>query len=523
MTTFQDPTPQSRRSARQSERTEHDAAAQSQAQTGAYYPAQPTPPGAPPASSHAPASHTAPPHTAAPHAATQPAGRRASRAAAQGLYEVQPEPLGYMTQGQPTGDYSAAAQTHAPTADGAGYRIRDFSPESQSGRRAAPPLVEPQQPYDQQSAQAPSDLDYRTQQVQPGAQPTGGYAAGPASGPAPGGGARSRREMRESAQQQTYEVFATGQQPSFPHSVPLNPVLQNPTQQPYAGQQHPTQQPYPTHQPQQHSTQQSYPYPQHFTGQQPGPAPSQYPTGAQPTPPATQASSGRRAAPTPPPPPTNLTTAMAEFEALARANATPPQPGARAATAPAPVVTPAPAPGLVGAPHGARPATQTGGWSAPAGHWSRQADLDDETQPWESTITREVGGGHASTTTSTLILPDIPRPNNFPTALNSTGEVLLTGSIDLPRSLSAMGADSRSYDNADVDNMFDSNDREYSATDSSPVRAARAVSTHTSSRGVIHATAPHGNRMLTVLFVTALVLAVAVTGFVIYAITNNVF
>jgi hypothetical protein len=517
MTTFQDPAPQSRRSARQSERTEQDAAAQSQAQTGAYYPAQPTPPGAPPASSHAPASHTAPPHTAAPHTATQPAGRRASRTAAQGLYDVQPEPLGYMTQGQPTGDYSAAAQTHAPPADGAGYRVRDFSPESQSGRRAAPPLVEPQHPYGQQSAQAPSDLDYRTQQVQPGAQPTGEYAAGPASTPAAGVGARSRREMRESTQQQTHDVFATGQQPSFPPSGPISPVQQrpvpqNPTQQPYV-QQHPTQQPYV----QQHPTQQ--PYVQQHPTQQPGSPPTQHPTGVQPTAPAPQASSGRRAAPTPPPPPTNLTTAMAEFEALARANAAPPQPGARAATP----GMPAPAPGFVGAPQGATATTQTGGWVAPAGHWSRQADLDDETQPWESTITREVGGGHASTTTSTLILPDIPRPNNFPTALNSTGEVLLTGSIDLPRSLSAMGADARSYDNSDVDSMFDSQDREYSATDSSPVRAARAVSTHTSSRGVIHATAPHGNRMLTVLFVTALVLAVAVTGFVVYAITNNVF
>jgi hypothetical protein len=213
---------------------------------------------------------------------------------------------------------------------------------------------------------------------------------------------------------------------------------------------------------------------------------------------------------------------MAEFEALARANAAPPHPGARAAAPPsAPVSAPVPVPSPARAE--APAATPAAGYVAPAGHWSRQADLDDETQPWASTITREVGVGHASTTTSTLILPDIPRPSNFSTALNSTGEVLLTGSIDLPRSLSSMGADSRQYDNSDVDQMFDHNDREYSGTDSSPVRAARAVSTHTSSRGVIHTTAPHGNRMLTVLFVTALGLAVAVSGFFIYAISNNIF
>jgi hypothetical protein len=482
MTTFQDPPPQSRRSARQNERSEHDQSAQQTGQTGTFYPAQPVAPGAPPApSSHATAGHTA-----------QPGGRRASRAAQQGLYEVQPEPLAYMTQGQPTGDYSTgSAPTAAPNA--AGYQVRDFSPEHQTGRRAATPLVEPPQATPQQ-ATPPSDLEYRTQQVPPGA----GYTTQPTSAP---GGTRSRREMRESAQQPSvppfgHAEFATGVQQPFTAGQPLNP-----TQQPYATQQHSA------------------------------PAQSQSPPPAVPAPAAPPAGAGRRAAPTPPPPPTNLTTAMAEFEALARANAAPPHPGARAATPPSaptavqapPVPVPVTGAPVAGAPAAPTPATPAAGYVAPAGHWSRQADLDDETQPWGSTITREVGVGHASTTTSTLILPDIPRPSNFSTALNSTGEVLLTGSIDLPRSLSSMGADSRQYDNADVDHMFDQHEREYSGTDSSPVRAARAVSTHTSSRGVIHTTAPHGNRMLTVLFVTALGLAVAVSGFFIYAISNNIF
>ena len=165
----------------------------------------------------------------------------------------------------------------------------------------------------------------------------------------------------------------------------------------------------------------------------------------------------------------------------------------------------------------------TGGWVAPVGHWSRQADLDDETQPWENTITREVGGGNVATTTSALVLPEIPRPTTFSTALDSTGEVLLTGSIDLPPSLSTGGGDARRYDDPNVDLMFDTQDAEFTGTDSSPVRAIRAVSTHTSSRGVIHANKPHGNRMIVVVFVATAVLAVGVVGMLVASLFMNLF
>ena len=200
---------------------------------------------------------------------------------------------------------------------------------------------------------------------------------------------------------------------------------------------------------------------------------------------------------------------MAEFEALTR-NGQPPAPNAAQRIADAPVFI---EPEI----------EQTGGWVAPVGHWSRQADLDDETQPWENTITREVGGGNVATTTSALVLPEIPRPTAFPSALDSTGEVLLTGSIDLPPSLSTGGGDPRRYDDPNVDLMFDTQDAEFTGTDSSPVRAIRAVSTHTSSRGVIHANKPHGNRMIVVVFVATAVLAVGVVGMLVASLFLNLF
>jgi len=115
-----------------------------------------------------------------------------------------------------------------------------------------------------------------------------------------------------------------------------------------------------------------------------------------------------------------------------------------------------------------------------------------------------------STTTSALILPNIPQ--DFSSLINGTGEILVTGTIDLPQSLGTMGGDSRRYDDPQVDHMFDAFDSEVVSNDSAPVRAIRAVSTHTSSRGVIAQSKPRGNRMLTVGIITAAVLAVGVIG-----------
>jgi hypothetical protein len=118
----------------------------------------------------------------------------------------------------------------------------------------------------------------------------------------------------------------------------------------------------------------------------------------------------------------------------------------------------------------------------------------------------------------------MPRANPFPSALNATGEILLTGSIDLPRSLSSVGGDSRHFDDSDVDLMYDDKERELSLTDSSPVSAIRAVSTHTSARGVISsANKPRGNRLLTVLLVTAAVMAVGVVGLLIAGLAGRIF
>lgn len=466
MTTFQDPPPQSRRSARQNERGDQQDPTQFSQFTGEQPFAQQAPAPAPVSES---VGETTPPST----------GRRARPVSAEQA-EPAPEPLNYTTQGRQPDNYEAqlpAAGYAAAPQEPAAFRVRDFSPEG--GRRAAapPPLIEPQQ---QAYAAGASDLDYRTQ-------------AGPAAPePQP---ILSRRELR---QRQAEEEAAAGlaQQTPAPTSFEAsNPALL--TQPPVAAPN-----PALMTQPPQLRT---APPPTMPPAAAPQAAPPQY--AAAPPPmgsPSTMTSPPeQRAAP-----PTTLSNAMAEFESLTR-TVQPPAPNANQRVADPTFIEPE--------------LEHTGGWVAPVGHWSRQADLDDETQPWENTITREVGGGNVATTTSALVLPEIPRPTNFSTALDSTGEVLLTGSIDLPPSLSTGGGDARRYDDPNVDLMFDTQDAEFTGTDSSPVRAIRAVSTHTSSRGVIHANKPHGNRMIVVVFIGTAVLAVGVVGMLVASLVLNLF
>ncbi len=156
----------------------------------------------------------------------------------------------------------------------------------------------------------------------------------------------------------------------------------------------------------------------------------------------------------------------------------------------------------------------------PVGHWSRQAELDDETQFASGSISREVGIGVI--TTSALVLPEIPH-HDFTRTLTSTGDVLRTGSIDLPRSLSSTGALPAQLDESDIDHLLDPGDRQVASTDSQPVRAVKAVSTHTSSRGIINATPPkRGNKMLTALIVSASAMLVVVVGLAVVIVMSGV-
>lgn len=129
----------------------------------------------------------------------------------------------------------------------------------------------------------------------------------------------------------------------------------------------------------------------------------------------------------------------------------------------------------------------------------------------------------ATATSNSLVLPEIPNPDVIVSSVRSTGEVLVTGSISLPASLSATGALPTQLDESALDAVLDPSDQQVVSTDSQPVRAVRAVSTHTSSREIIGAVkTKRGNRALTTLIIVASGMAVVVVTLLVVALTQGV-
>ena len=184
MTTFQNPPPQSRRSARQTERGGAVDGVQDPAFSRVISPVQAQPQAQQYPSQQYPAQSFQQSQQSQPDSPSS--SRRARDDAPQNLYGTAPEPLNYTTQGAPyvaqqTSPNYAAPPTATPGQDSAPYRVRDFSPEvgRAAGRRAgAPPLVEP--PVAGAYGAGVGDINYQTQ----GYGVAGTYAAAAPTAPA---------------------------------------------------------------------------------------------------------------------------------------------------------------------------------------------------------------------------------------------------------------------------------------------------------------------------------------------------
>jgi hypothetical protein len=245
--------------------------------------------------------------------------------------------------------------------------------------------------------------------------------------------------------------------------------------------------------------------------------------------------------PTAPEPADPLSTFEAMFAAPPSVTAAPevPAPSAAEQLLAPPVVAPAPGPDAIwavdpllsapapqGAPAAVPPPASTRAPVGPAsgpssvGHWSTQADLDDAEQVNETTISRSVGAGSGAITTSALVLPSIPE-HTIGGPMSSNGEILLTGSISLPHSFSATGAHPSQLDESDMDHLLDPGDHQVANTDSLPVRAIKAVSTHTATGAIIAPTKQSGTRGFTILIVAASAMAVVVVGLLIAGLVSG--
>lgn len=152
---------------------------------------------------------------------------------------------------------------------------------------------------------------------------------------------------------------------------------------------------------------------------------------------------------------------------------------------------------------------------APFGHWSTQGTRDDADPTNAASTSRSVGVTTGAITTHALVLPSIPESGDHLLTPLSTGEIMVTGSVDLPRSFGSTGAHPALFDHPDVDALIEQSDREDATADSAPVRAIRAVSSTSSTRGLIESPAPRKSRLPLILGTTAggaLLVVVSVVG-----------
>ncbi|HEY4152943.1 MAG TPA: hypothetical protein VGM38_06440 [Pseudolysinimonas sp.] len=523
MTTYQEPL-QSRRAARQSERAD-------------------SPPGGlpdPNAGNQPPASPPAP--------------------VSQGSAPLNPEPLNYATTSRPPlpqydgQDFrsrrTAEVPGHAdlpptealPRQDAPSYRPKDYSPE---GRRSAVPNWAPS--YE-------GTVEFQTQNRD--------QALAAASAPvAEGEHTMTRRELRALREADGITAVATDQTPVVAPNPVAAPVAQPgaPAPTPQGSTVAPPALVPPTPQastrldsalaefdalaagrePIVASPDAPAPLPGRRAAQQPvTEAPvAQAPLAAAPAEQSPVAAAPVAAAPpTPAPAPQEPQDSLSAFEALFAVPptvASPPQqeqtpsaaaqllapPVVEAAPAPAPTQAPqvdpllsAPAPqgAPALAPPPAAPVSRSTG-PASVGHWSTQSDIDEAEQILETTISRSVGAGSGAITTSALVLPSVPE-RAIGGAMNGNGEILLTGSISLPHSFSATGAHPSQLDESDLDHLLDPGDHQVANTDSMPIRAVRAVSTHTATGAIIAPVKQKGTRGFTILIVAASAMAVVVVG-----------
>ncbi|MCS5730428.1 hypothetical protein N1031_11710 [Herbiconiux moechotypicola] len=136
---------------------------------------------------------------------------------------------------------------------------------------------------------------------------------------------------------------------------------------------------------------------------------------------------------------------------------------------------------------------------------------------------RNTAAANSISTTSALVLPTIPGSNDVGTALDETGEVIITGSIDLPPSFGALGAPASGLESNDLDALLDRSEVETPGSDVAPVSAARAISTNTSSTSLITPPKRARANAPVVLAITAGVLAVGVVSLLLAVFVFRVF
>lgn len=127
------------------------------------------------------------------------------------------------------------------------------------------------------------------------------------------------------------------------------------------------------------------------------------------------------------------------------------------------------------------------------------------------------------TATNALILSQTPDTGSFASPVTATGEVLITGTFNLPDHFGSTGTVPGTADGKDVDAVLvDGELPAYSSP--TPIAASAAISTIKSAEDIIKPPAPEkGGRLMLALVITAGALALALTGVLIVALVTGAF
>ncbi|MBG0717672.1 hypothetical protein G3N18_06200 [Microbacterium sp. 2C] len=142
---------------------------------------------------------------------------------------------------------------------------------------------------------------------------------------------------------------------------------------------------------------------------------------------------------------------------------------------------------------------------------------------FDQLLTRGSAATGSLAASNALILSQTPDTGSFSAPVAATGEVLITGTFNLPESFGSTGTSHGSSDGKEIDAVLV--DGELPASSSpTPIAASSAISTIKSADDIIKPPAPEkGGKLMLALVITAGALALALTGALIIALVTGVF
>lgn len=150
----------------------------------------------------------------------------------------------------------------------------------------------------------------------------------------------------------------------------------------------------------------------------------------------------------------------------------------------------------------------------------------DGGRDFDDLITRAVAqeGAASTTNTSALILPSMPETEGLAGPIGETGELFVTGSFELPKSLSETGGHATLHDSVDADPLDDLGFVETTPTGMmAPVSASRAISARSEQGPLVTEATKDKSKIPVVLIATGGALVLGAAGLIVWAATSGLF